>query len=232
MLWLCVFCDGTWWGQDKGGRLLPRPPHTSHSRCPERLGARPLPPSQAQALLPSPEPLPPDPRPPGQRPPSPYSTSSPGRQRPGWSWGGESSVGVEGAPSRRWGGIQGEVRLSSVGAVREPRAGGGVRVCGRGLTSSSGLCPQALMLQPLWEDKSQPPALPSPTLPTAPEPFSRVTGRSARVSRLKKLSCLPSSTKNSREGLPWWLSGKESACRHRDMGLIPGLGGFHIPWSN
>ena len=132
MLWLCVFCDGTWWGQDKGGRLLPRPPHTSHSRCPERLGARPLPPSQAQALLPSPEPLPPDPRPPGQRPPSPYSTSSPGRQRPGWSWGGESSVGVEGAPSRRWGGIQGEVRLSSVGAVMEPRAGGGVRVCGRG----------------------------------------------------------------------------------------------------
>ena len=24
-------------------------------------------------------------------------------------------------------------------------------------------------------------------------------------------------------GLPWWLSGKESACNERDLGLIPGL---------
>ena len=45
MLRLCVFRDSTWWGQDKGGRLLLRPPHTSHSRCPERLGDGPLPPS-------------------------------------------------------------------------------------------------------------------------------------------------------------------------------------------
>ena len=26
-------------------------------------------------------------------------------------------------------------------------------------------------------------------------------------------------------GLPWWLSGKESACNAGDLGLIPGLGG-------
>ena len=25
-------------------------------------------------------------------------------------------------------------------------------------------------------------------------------------------------------GLPWWLSGKESACREGEMGAIPGLG--------
>ena len=25
-------------------------------------------------------------------------------------------------------------------------------------------------------------------------------------------------------GLPWWLSGKESACNARDLGLIPGSG--------
>ena len=25
-------------------------------------------------------------------------------------------------------------------------------------------------------------------------------------------------------GLPWWLSGKESACNAGDLGLIPGLG--------
>ena len=25
-------------------------------------------------------------------------------------------------------------------------------------------------------------------------------------------------------GLPWWLSGKESACNSGDLGLIPGLG--------
>ena len=27
-----------------------------------------------------------------------------------------------------------------------------------------------------------------------------------------------------RRGLPWWLSGKESACNAGDLGLIPGLG--------
>ena len=26
-------------------------------------------------------------------------------------------------------------------------------------------------------------------------------------------------------GLPWWFSGKESACNAGDLGLIPGLGG-------
>ena len=26
------------------------------------------------------------------------------------------------------------------------------------------------------------------------------------------------------EGLPWWLSGKESACNAGDMGSIPGWG--------
>ena len=30
------------------------------------------------------------------------------------------------------------------------------------------------------------------------------------------------------EGLPWWLSGKESACDAGDLGSIPGLGRF--PW--
>ena len=29
-------------------------------------------------------------------------------------------------------------------------------------------------------------------------------------------------------GLPWWLSGKESACDAGDLGSIPGLGRF--PW--
>ena len=28
----------------------------------------------------------------------------------------------------------------------------------------------------------------------------------------------------SRYGLPWWLSGKESACNAGDVGLIPGSG--------
>ena len=27
-------------------------------------------------------------------------------------------------------------------------------------------------------------------------------------------------------GLPWWLSGKESACNAGDVGLIPGSGSF------
>ena len=26
------------------------------------------------------------------------------------------------------------------------------------------------------------------------------------------------------KGLPWWLSGKESACNVKDQGSIPGLG--------
>ena len=26
-----------------------------------------------------------------------------------------------------------------------------------------------------------------------------------------------------KKGLPWWLSGKESACSAGDLGLIPGL---------
>ena len=32
-------------------------------------------------------------------------------------------------------------------------------------------------------------------------------------------------------GLPQWLSGKESAANGGDMGLIPGPGSFHMPWS-
>ena len=28
----------------------------------------------------------------------------------------------------------------------------------------------------------------------------------------------------TREGFPWWLSGKESACNAGDMGSVPGLG--------
>jgi len=28
-------------------------------------------------------------------------------------------------------------------------------------------------------------------------------------------------------GLPWWLSGKESACNAGDIGLIPGWGRCH-----
>ena len=31
---------------------------------------------------------------------------------------------------------------------------------------------------------------------------------------------------------PWWLSGKESAANAGDIGLIPGLGRSHVPWSN
>ena len=33
-------------------------------------------------------------------------------------------------------------------------------------------------------------------------------------------------------GLPWWLSGKESACGCRRYGSIPDLGGSHMPRSN
>ena len=32
-------------------------------------------------------------------------------------------------------------------------------------------------------------------------------------------------------GLPWWLSGKESATNAGDMDLIPGPGTSHMPWS-
>ena len=31
-------------------------------------------------------------------------------------------------------------------------------------------------------------------------------------------------TMKKREGLPWWVSGKESACNAGDPGSIPGLG--------
>ena len=31
---------------------------------------------------------------------------------------------------------------------------------------------------------------------------------------------------------PWWYSGQESACRAEDMGLVPGLGRFHMLESN
>ena len=27
-------------------------------------------------------------------------------------------------------------------------------------------------------------------------------------------------------GLPWWLSGKESACNGEDLASVPGLGGY------
>ena len=33
-------------------------------------------------------------------------------------------------------------------------------------------------------------------------------------------------------GLPWWLSGEESPASAGDMGLIPGPGESHTPWSN
>ena len=41
-------------------------------------------------------------------------------------------------------------------------------------------------------------------------------------------TCLKSTTIE----LPWWLSGKESACRLNagDMGSIPGLERYHVPW--
>ena len=43
---------------------------------------------------------------------------------------------------------------------------------------------------------------------------------------LSKVIAITSSSIASHEnyGLPWWLSGKESACNVGDMGLIPGLG--------
>ena len=33
-------------------------------------------------------------------------------------------------------------------------------------------------------------------------------------------------------GLPWWSSVKNPPANVRNMGLIPGLGRFHMPWSN
>ena len=33
-------------------------------------------------------------------------------------------------------------------------------------------------------------------------------------------------------GLPWWLSSKDPPNSKGDMGLIPGLGRFHMPQSN
>ena len=33
-------------------------------------------------------------------------------------------------------------------------------------------------------------------------------------------------------GIPWWLSGKESATNAGDTGLIPGLGRSHMLQSN
>ena len=38
--------------------------------------------------------------------------------------------------------------------------------------------------------------------------------------------------KNTLQGLPWWLSGKESPASAGDLGLIPDSSGFHIPRSN
>ena len=38
--------------------------------------------------------------------------------------------------------------------------------------------------------------------------------------------------KKKTPGLHWWLSGKESPANPGDMGLIPGLGKAHVPWSN
>ena len=38
--------------------------------------------------------------------------------------------------------------------------------------------------------------------------------------------------KEADAGLPLWLSGKESTCHAGDMGLIPGPGRSHMPWSN
>ena len=37
--------------------------------------------------------------------------------------------------------------------------------------------------------------------------------------------------KSSLWGLCWWYSGQESACQARNVGLIPGLGRFHMPWA-
>ena len=36
--------------------------------------------------------------------------------------------------------------------------------------------------------------------------------------------CIISYSMNSKMGLPWWLSGKESACKAEDMTSIPGSG--------
>ena len=40
------------------------------------------------------------------------------------------------------------------------------------------------------------------------------------------------SLKNTNLELPWWLSGKELPASAGDIGLIPGLGRFHMPWGN
>ena len=38
--------------------------------------------------------------------------------------------------------------------------------------------------------------------------------------------CIISYSMNSKMGLPWWLSGKESACKAEDVTSIPGSGRF------
>jgi len=33
-------------------------------------------------------------------------------------------------------------------------------------------------------------------------------------------------------GFSWWYTGKNPPANAGDLGSIPGLGGFHMPWSN
>ena len=68
--------------------------------------------------------------------------------------------------------------------------------------SDMGLCHQGLRVPPL------PP--PNPTT------YLSLAHQHAELFTILQPHC---------EGLPWWLSGKESTCKAGDAGLIPGLGG-------
>ena len=54
--------------------------------------------------------------------------------------------------------------------------------------------------------------------------WAAIDGVAQSRTRLKRLSSSSSSTLMN--GLPWWLSPKESACNAGDMGSIPGSGRF------
>ena len=59
-------------------------------------------------------------------------------------------------------------------------------------------------------------------VPGKGEPGGLPSVGSQSRTRLKRLSSSSSSRK--RQGLPWWISGKESTCQCRRHSLVPGLG--------
>ena len=127
MLRLCVFRDSTWWGQDKGGWLLLRPPHTSHSRFQSGSVTGHCHPASDSSSPPKPRTTATRSQAPRTAPPFPlqYKLSSGasvaglelGRREQCWGGGSpeqtvgwdsgrgqaEQCWGGEGAPGRRWG---------------------------------------------------------------------------------------------------------------------------------